>query len=158
MLLSCLLEPEGMPENRVPAGRTEPSFKGDAWFLFKTGNCGRWASVGVGYINNVSKRLDLLDCFLSKEESRTRGGSGGKALQWVPDVSDIFAQQKLPLPAVAMWLFRGAITEAGDVLEMKGVLRTSLSQLKDTYILPTSHDNWANSTKLCELNLFLCCH
>lgn len=96
---------------------------------------------GVGCINNASKRLDLLDCFLSKEESRTRGGSEGKALQWVPDVSDIFPQQKLPLPAVAVWLFRGAVTEAGDVLEMKGVLGTSLSQLKDTYILPTSHDN-----------------
>lgn len=44
MLSSCLLEPEGMPENRVPAARAEPSFKGGDWFLFKTGNCGPWAS------------------------------------------------------------------------------------------------------------------
>ena len=103
----------------------------------------------------MSKGLDLLDCFLLKEESRTRGGSEEKALQWVPDVADISPQQKLPLPAVAVWLFRSAITKAGDILEMKGVLRTSLSQLKDTYILPTPHDNCANRTNLFELNLFL---
>lgn len=73
---------------------------------------------------------------------------GKRTAVGIPDLTGFSPHQKWPPPAVTGWLFRGAITEAGNILEMEeGSEDKSTAAQRCLYAAHITHDNCVNRTK-----------